>query len=1132
MSANNNHSGAMGPPPVPASASPSKPASANTTSASASSAPSTQQHPGASTSSAANSNSPSLSTVPPSSSNTNTNASISTSASTSNNSNPNAAPPNATSNNGSNNGSAPTSATLSSSTAPTASADVPMSITPPMSKTPPGPPPTEAQILKAQIEQLEAMRERLKSVRQVPGRVVTSGLQTAPADGWMGMGVSVSALGGGNTARTGFAVVHGIEDSAMSEPVQKAMQRARESLDKDEGMSVPSEAGVRRINRKRRRAQSPEVYVREKKETVSPLGEEGPDDVTLETLGSFARTFNETHKGKMRIKGQTVRLSVPEVMTVLMVVGEAAAGGRAVVQTIRAFGVGEKVVEHGQSAFEVFRLVSQQLRLRVEEAGAAGAGLRGVRAGDGGGGACAVCGAAVDGGGRGVGQLARGRDWRARQSIISFSGFIRRIIHVLGYTPTEGERGVPITVRIHFHPDLADAMYVRLVIGSKAVPTKVRQLPNVSYGKWQLYAAAPPFDRTQHASTKVLISVQALNEDNDILDTVTFGQFSYWTPGERRSSVSSDRIPRLHIPDGGTASLRRRTVSGLPTPSPTNSENSPFPRSGGSSQRQKTRLHRRIKSQSLMRTKHPSKAPTATDDVYAQTPILDLMTPLSDMCTNWTPTEVAVGRRLVRFSKVQDGRRLIVSCEPIPQEAFNEADPVISCIYRAESDSCYVTSVDVIYLLERLTNGEFPVEEKNRIRRNLEGLRPTTVSKHKPGFGDFFQRIMEFPDPKPRNIEKDLKVFDWNLLGQALEKILSKYSIYTTNSSDGEHEPEEGNMSPAVGSVPGTGTGSPELYAMQLAYPQPDEFSASRFLDQKAAMLDSIGTAHEQHGVYDPFAGIDLGELDLESHHHHPHPHLQEEQQHPNFAADGSNGPPMTDDFVSLPSGRPHSSSVSTDASLPSTDGAASDFIGGFGASPVDSVITSSSSSSSSSFPALGLEARSSGGGIRVGGPEIASTDDDGLDGAHHGHSQHPWSFDTANGHGHGNGHGTFKPGHAHHDSLALSDFGGLLAGYDLSKQHAPYAMGLGPGVNLHEPMSMGGLSQSVPGMHPSHLGADPNGHGGIGAQGGQDGAANSHGDGAEAPGGEDALDFSGLYENYAFNGLGDETLTGLDGYL
>jgi hypothetical protein len=145
------------------------------------------------------------------------------------------------------------------------------------------------------------------------------------------------------------------------------------------------------------------------------------------------------------------------------------------------------------------------------------------------------------------------------------------------------------------------------------------------------------------------------------------------------------------------------------------------------------------------------------------------------LCVGWTQAEIQVGRRLVRFGKVQDGRRLIVSCEPITQEEYCEQDSVISCIYQEETDACFVTSVDVIYLLERLTNGEFPVEEKNRIRRNLEGLRPTTVSKHKVGYEEFFQRIMEFPDPKPRNIEKDLKVFKWNLLGQALEKILSKY---------------------------------------------------------------------------------------------------------------------------------------------------------------------------------------------------------------------------------------------------------------------------------------------------------------------------------------------------------------------
>ncbi|KAG7446154.1 uncharacterized protein BT62DRAFT_987242 [Guyanagaster necrorhizus] len=148
------------------------------------------------------------------------------------------------------------------------------------------------------------------------------------------------------------------------------------------------------------------------------------------------------------------------------------------------------------------------------------------------------------------------------------------------------------------------------------------------------------------------------------------------------------------------------------------------------------------------------------------------------MCIGWDPFEVLMGRRLVRFHKCQDGCKLILSCEAIRQDDYSDKDTVISCIFRNESLPFYVTSVDIIYLLERLANEDFPVEEKNRIRRNLERLKPTTVSKHRPGLDTFFQRIMEFPDPKPRNIEKDLKVFEWSFLGQALERILSKYVSY------------------------------------------------------------------------------------------------------------------------------------------------------------------------------------------------------------------------------------------------------------------------------------------------------------------------------------------------------------------
>lgn len=156
---------------------------------------------------------------------------------------------------------------------------------------------------------------------------------------------------------------------------------------------------------------------------------------------------------------------------------------------------------------------------------------------------------------------------------------------------------------------------------------------------------------------------------------------------------------------------------------------------------------------------------------------LDIMVVLDSFCYNWDDLEMQAGRRLVRFSRIRDGNKLLVSAERILPGDYDAKDIVISCIYRDETDSCCVTSVDIIHLLQKLVAAEFVVEEKNRIRRNLEGLRPTTVSKSRPGFEGLFQRIMDFPDPKPRKIEKDLKVFDWKLLPQALDKIISKYSL-------------------------------------------------------------------------------------------------------------------------------------------------------------------------------------------------------------------------------------------------------------------------------------------------------------------------------------------------------------------
>jgi hypothetical protein len=189
---------------------------------------------------------------------------------------------------------------------------------------------------------------------------------------------------------------------------------------------------------------------------------------------------------------------------------------------------------------------------------------------------------------------------------------------------------------------------------------------------------------------------------------------------------------------------------------------------------------------------------------------LKIMGDLEEMTWNWTPEEWANGRRLVQFWRRQHGasddersqEENEVECgfEPIEQEAYQQqrirenlatqkdatsiaagqkkkpSPLVISCIYWQERNDYFITSVDCIYLLEGLIGVQFTVEEKNRIRRNLEGFRPLTVSKCKPECADFFKLIMSFPHPKPRNIEKDVKVFAWKTLPTALKKIIRKYT--------------------------------------------------------------------------------------------------------------------------------------------------------------------------------------------------------------------------------------------------------------------------------------------------------------------------------------------------------------------
>ena len=161
--------------------------------------------------------------------------------------------------------------------------------------------------------------------------------------------------------------------------------------------------------------------------------------------------------------------------------------------------------------------------------------------------------------------------------------------------------------------------------------------------------------------------------------------------------------------------------------------------------------------------------------MYPHKAVLKIQGDLDSMAENWGLDEWDAKRRLVRFQRQQSGNTIHAGFQPVAPSERPANSICISCIWWEEKKECYVTSVDTIYLLESLVAVRFTVEEKNRIRRNLEGFRPLTVSKGKADSEEFFKVIMGFPAPKPRNIEKDVKVFPWKILAHALKKIIGKY---------------------------------------------------------------------------------------------------------------------------------------------------------------------------------------------------------------------------------------------------------------------------------------------------------------------------------------------------------------------
>ena len=166
---------------------------------------------------------------------------------------------------------------------------------------------------------------------------------------------------------------------------------------------------------------------------------------------------------------------------------------------------------------------------------------------------------------------------------------------------------------------------------------------------------------------------------------------------------------------------------------------------------------------------------------YLKQAVLELHGSLDAMQAYWTPEERAARRRIVRFRREQNGATINAYFTPVRADerplSHERNERHISCIYWEERDEYCVTSVDTILLLETLVDGQskFETEEKNRIRRNLETYKLETLSKGNDDSESFFKLVMDYSNPPARHITKDLKVFQWSMLEQALKKIISKY---------------------------------------------------------------------------------------------------------------------------------------------------------------------------------------------------------------------------------------------------------------------------------------------------------------------------------------------------------------------
>ncbi|KAI8365318.1 uncharacterized protein BYT42DRAFT_589520 [Radiomyces spectabilis] len=437
--------------------------------------------------------------------------------------------------------------------------------------------------------------------------------------------------------------------------------------------------------------------------------------------------------------------------------------------------------------------------------------------------------------------------------------------------PSRGTQGTVITLVIQSLP-IHHISDIKIAFNDLVLDTKQMQAQGIT----SLVATVPPLIQINTSSTVVPISICLLNRDT-VIEAWPMGEFTYLvsnnsgtndfhpTPEENYflnspSVCESTYVSPVGVPYRGQHDSFTRGTDYY------QSEQGPFDRSAATDYSSSfggvaapdpgftQMVSADFQSNPAQRSTYPIRYDTSQrpgsyippSSVGSYQPYSRLVSrsslriegDIDSMMANWSPEEWSQRRRLVQFWRESFAKGIRCSFHPATPTGEktigthndghrNGPSIIVSCIYWAERNDWFITSVDCLHLLESLLNIRFSVEEKNRIRRNLEGFRPITVSKCKSDCTDFFKLIMNFPSPKPRNIEKDVKVFHWKALPYALKKIVAKYTAFASPTLQEKHTvitqtpprqsetPQTIPMSQQAPSPPS----SQQVYSSQYLYP-------------------------------------------------------------------------------------------------------------------------------------------------------------------------------------------------------------------------------------------------------------------------------------------------------------------------